>query len=46
MSAKSLAASMRTVRSTTLSSWFRMVSVSWNPPPTARRRITDNFAST
>ena len=42
-SAKSLAASMRTVRSTACSSWFRIVSSSWNPSPTARRRITESF---
>ena len=35
-SAKSQSASIRTVSSTGSSAWFRIVSSSWNPSPTAR----------
>jgi hypothetical protein len=45
-SAKSDAASRRTVSRTGFASWFRIVSSSWKPLPTARRRITDSFEST
>ena len=45
-SAKSESASTRTVSSIGSSAWFRIVSSSWNPSPTARWRITDSFAST
>ena len=36
---------MRTSRSTGFSSWLRIVSSSWKPPPTARWRMTDSLAS-
>ncbi len=45
-SAKSQPASMRTVRLTGFSAWLRIVNSSWKPSPTARRLITESFAST
>ena len=41
-----LAASIRTFRSTGFASWLRIVSSSWKPSPTARRRTTDSLEST